>query len=80
MSYKLLSYQAEREARAGALIADSVYDVAKLTKDGAHATVLGVLASWPKASRLLAQASRTIESGKSRAKGMPLRRLKLLAP
>src|SRR5262245_49822497 len=80
MSYRLLSYQAGRAARAGALIGDTVHDVAKLTGDGATATVLGALANWPKTDRLLAAAARRIESGRSRPKGLPLRRVKLLAP
>ena len=80
MSYKLLSYQAGGHARAGALIADMVYDVIKLTGDSAGATVLGALASWSRTSRRVAQAARRIEAGKSRMKGVPLGRVKLLAP
>src|SRR5262249_31290673 len=79
-SYKLLSYQTGREARAGVLIAQSVFDAAKLTANGAHATVLGILGDWPKAGRALAQAAKRIAAGKSRVKGTPLARVKLLAP
>ena len=80
MSYKLLSYQAGRDARAGVLVGETVFDAAKLTTNAAHSSVLGVLADWPKASRALAQASKSIAAGKSRAKGTPLARVKLLAP
>jgi 2-keto-4-pentenoate hydratase/2-oxohepta-3-ene-1,7-dioic acid hydratase in catechol pathway len=80
MSYKLLSYQAGGQGRAGALIGGAVYDVAKLTGEAAAATVLDVLASWPRTSRQLRQAARRIESGRSRARGTPLARVKLLAP
>jgi 2-keto-4-pentenoate hydratase/2-oxohepta-3-ene-1,7-dioic acid hydratase in catechol pathway len=80
MSYKLLTYQAGRDARAGVLVNDTVYDAAKLTRNAAHSSVLGVLADWPKASRALAQAAKSITAGKSRVKGAPLARAKLLAP
>jgi 2-keto-4-pentenoate hydratase/2-oxohepta-3-ene-1,7-dioic acid hydratase in catechol pathway len=80
MSYKLLTYQAGRDARAGVLVADHVFDAAKLTASAAHASVLGVLNDWPKASRALAQAAKRIASGKSRVKGTPIARVKLLAP
>jgi 2-keto-4-pentenoate hydratase/2-oxohepta-3-ene-1,7-dioic acid hydratase in catechol pathway len=80
MSYKLLSYQAGRDARAGVLVAETVFDTAKLTGDATHASVLGVLSDWTKASRALAQAAKRIAAGESRVKGTPLARVKLLAP
>ena len=80
MSYKLLTYQAGRDARAGVLVGEAVFDAAKLTRSAAHASVLGVLNDWPKANRALAQAAKRLESGKSRVKGMPLARAKLLSP
>lgn len=80
MSYRLLSYQADRRARAGVLVADTVYDAAKLTGNSAYASVLGVLEDWSKAKRLLVQAAKRIAAGKSRAKGVPLKRARLLAP
>jgi 2-keto-4-pentenoate hydratase/2-oxohepta-3-ene-1,7-dioic acid hydratase in catechol pathway len=80
MSYKLLSYQAGRDARAGVLVADRVFDVAKLTAIAAHASVLGVLNDWTKANRLLAQTAKRIAAGKGRVKGTPVSRVKLLAP
>ena len=80
MGYKLLSYQAGRDARAGVLVGAAVFDAAKLTASAAHATVLGVLSDWPKAKGALAQAAKRIASGKSKVKGTPLARVKLLAP
>jgi 2-keto-4-pentenoate hydratase/2-oxohepta-3-ene-1,7-dioic acid hydratase in catechol pathway len=80
MSYKLLTYQAGRDARAGVLVGETVFDAVKLTGNTLHASVLGVLNDWPKANRALAQAAKRIEAGKSRVKGMPLARVKLLAP
>lgn len=80
MRYKLLSYRAGRDARAGVLVDDMVYDAAKITGDGVYSSVLSVLEDWRKANRLLSQATTRIASGKSRAKGLPLRRARLLAP
>jgi 2-keto-4-pentenoate hydratase/2-oxohepta-3-ene-1,7-dioic acid hydratase in catechol pathway len=80
MSYKLLSYQEGREARAGLLIADTVYDAARVTRTPAFASVLQLLQAWSNARRELAQAARAIASGKSRAKGVPLARTRLLPP
>jgi 2-keto-4-pentenoate hydratase/2-oxohepta-3-ene-1,7-dioic acid hydratase in catechol pathway len=80
MSYKLLTYQAGRDPRAGVLVGETVFDAAKLTANAAHASVLGVLNDWTKASRLLAQAAKRIAAGKSRVKGTPFARVKLLAP
>jgi 2-keto-4-pentenoate hydratase/2-oxohepta-3-ene-1,7-dioic acid hydratase in catechol pathway len=80
MPYKLLSFEVGREARAGVLIDDSVYDAAKVTRTAAYSSVLGILSDWSKASRALAQTAKQISGGKSRAKGVPLSRVKLLAP
>jgi 2-keto-4-pentenoate hydratase/2-oxohepta-3-ene-1,7-dioic acid hydratase in catechol pathway len=80
MSYKLLSYQAGRTARAGVLIGGAVYDAARLTGTPAWSSVLAVLQGWPAATRRLAQAARAITSGKRRARGVPLARVRLLAP
>jgi 2-keto-4-pentenoate hydratase/2-oxohepta-3-ene-1,7-dioic acid hydratase in catechol pathway len=80
MSYKLLSYLSGRDPRAGVLIDDVVYDAAKLTGDSADGSVLGALQDWSRANRRLAQAAKRLSAGKSRAKGIPLRRARLLAP
>ena len=80
MSYKLLSYQSGREARAGILIGDRIYDAARLTGQAAWSSVLGALQDWSRADRAFVAAARRIAAGKSRAKGVPLKRVKLLAP
>jgi len=79
MTYRLLSYQAGREVRAGVLVADTVYDATKVTGDPAYASVLGV-EDWAEAKRVLAQAAKRIAAGKSRARGVPLKRARLHAP
>jgi 2-keto-4-pentenoate hydratase/2-oxohepta-3-ene-1,7-dioic acid hydratase in catechol pathway len=80
MSYKLLSYQAGREARAGLLVSNMVYDVARITRAPAYASVLHVLQDWSKARRALAKTAQAIASGKSRARGVPVAHTRLLAP
>jgi 2-keto-4-pentenoate hydratase/2-oxohepta-3-ene-1,7-dioic acid hydratase in catechol pathway len=80
MPYKLLSYQAGNTARSGILVGEGVYDAAKVTGVAAHSSVMGILDDWSRAHRVLAQAAKRIETGKSRAKGMPLKRARLLAP
>ena len=80
MPYTLLSYRAGRAARAGVLVGDVVYDAAKVTGRSAHSSVLGVLEDWNRAKRLFTQAAKRIASGAGRAKGVPLKRARLLAP
>ena len=80
MPYKLLSFRTGPSPRAGVLIGDTVYDAATITKVPAHASVLGILEDWARARRLLDQAAKRLESGKARAKGVPLGRARLLAP
>ena len=80
MSYKLLTYQSGREARAGILVGDMIYDAARLGGQPAWSSVLGALQGWPKANRAFSAAAKRIASGKSKAKGVPLKRAKLLAP
>ena len=80
MPYKLLSYQTGRDARAGMLVGETVYDAAKATGVASHASVVGILEDWGRARRLLAQAAKRLGSGKARAKGLPLTRVRLLAP
>ena len=80
MSYRLLSYRSGREARAGVLVGDAVYDAARLSGNPAWSSVLGTLQEWPTANRAFAAAAKRIAAGKSKAKGIPLKRAKLLAP
>ena len=80
MSYRLLSFQSGREARAGLLVGEEIYDAARVTGQPAYASVLGALQDWVKANKAFKDAAARIESGKSRAKGVKLARAKLLAP
>jgi 2-keto-4-pentenoate hydratase/2-oxohepta-3-ene-1,7-dioic acid hydratase in catechol pathway len=57
-----------------------IYDAARLSGKPAWSSVLGALQEWPKANRAFAAAARRLASGKSKAKGVPLKRAKLLAP
>jgi 2-keto-4-pentenoate hydratase/2-oxohepta-3-ene-1,7-dioic acid hydratase in catechol pathway len=80
MTYRLLSYLAGGEARAGLLVGDAVHDAAKVTGESTDASVLGVLEDWSKAQRRLAQAAKRIAAGQSRTRGVPLARVRLLPP
>ncbi len=80
MAYRLLSYKSGKEGRAGILVGDQVYDAAKLTGVAAWSTTVGALADWSKANRAFAEVAKKIESGKSRAKGVALKKVTLLAP
>jgi 2-keto-4-pentenoate hydratase/2-oxohepta-3-ene-1,7-dioic acid hydratase in catechol pathway len=80
MAYKLLSYGTGREARAGVLVGETVYDAAKVTGAHGHSSVLGILEDWRSARKALADGAKKIAAGKSRLKGTPLARTRLLAP
>jgi 2-keto-4-pentenoate hydratase/2-oxohepta-3-ene-1,7-dioic acid hydratase in catechol pathway len=81
MPYKLLSYYAgPKEIRAGILVGDQVYDAARAGTNTKYATMDGVLADWKKARKAFSDASKLIDAGKSRAKGTPLKKVKLAAP
>lgn len=80
MSYRLLSYLSGREARAGILVGEQIYDAARLTGQAAWSSVLGALQDWGKAHRAFAAAAKRVAAGKSKARGVPLKRAKLLAP
>jgi 2-keto-4-pentenoate hydratase/2-oxohepta-3-ene-1,7-dioic acid hydratase in catechol pathway len=76
--FKLATYQASDGPRAGLVIDDKVFEAAKLSGKGAYATVLGILEDWRTAQGALKKAA--ANAGKSRVKGLPLGRSKLLAP
>jgi 2-keto-4-pentenoate hydratase/2-oxohepta-3-ene-1,7-dioic acid hydratase in catechol pathway len=80
MPYKLLSYAAGRDARAGLLVGDTVYDAAKATGVAAYVRVFDILQDWSRAHRALTQAAGRLAAGKSRLKGSPRARTRLLAP
>src|SRR6204780_2380522 len=76
--YKLATYKSSDGPRAGLVIGDEVFDAAKLTGKAAYATVLGILADWKRAESVLKKAA--AGAAKSRAKRLPLKKTKLLAP
>src|SRR5262249_32274411 len=76
--YKLATYKSADGPRAGLVIDDKVFDAAKLTGKPAYATVLGIIEDWRSAHGVLKKAA--AGAGKSRAKGLPLARIQLLAP
>ena len=80
MPYKLLTFRTGQGPRAGVLIGETVYDAASVTKVPAHASVLGILDDWARARRLLDLAAKRLESGKARARGVSLGRVRLLPP
>ena len=80
MSYRLLSYRSGGEARAGLLVGEQVYDAARVTAKPAWSSVLGALQDWTKAHREFAAFARRVAAGKSKVRGTPLARVKLLAP
>jgi 2-keto-4-pentenoate hydratase/2-oxohepta-3-ene-1,7-dioic acid hydratase in catechol pathway len=80
MSYRLLSFKSGAEPRAGLLVGATIYDAARVTGKPAWSSVLGALQEWAKANREFAAFAKRIGAGKSKAKGLPLARAKLLAP
>jgi 2-keto-4-pentenoate hydratase/2-oxohepta-3-ene-1,7-dioic acid hydratase in catechol pathway len=73
--YKLASYQSAQGPRAGAVINDTIYDVAALTGKAGYATVQDVLDDWDNAHKALDAASRA-----PKGQGQPVAQAKLLAP
>lgn len=73
--YKLATYESAHGPRAGVVVNDLVYDVAALTGQPKHASVLEVLSDWDQTHPLLEAASRA-----PKGEGSPLRQTKLLTP
>ncbi len=55
--YKLATYKSAEGPRAGLIVGEDVFDVAKLTGKPAYATVLGILADWKAAEGALRKAA-----------------------
>jgi 2-keto-4-pentenoate hydratase/2-oxohepta-3-ene-1,7-dioic acid hydratase in catechol pathway len=75
MTYKVVTYDAGRGARAGIIVDERVFDVAEATGRQEDASVLGLLADWPSAKARLAKLASTPSST-----GMDFKTLRLFAP
>lgn len=76
MEYRLLTYAVDDEARAGALFGDRVHEVASLTGNPRHRTMIGLLEDWATVDATLAgMAERGAPEG-----GAPFADVRLLAP
>jgi 2-keto-4-pentenoate hydratase/2-oxohepta-3-ene-1,7-dioic acid hydratase in catechol pathway len=73
--YKLATYQREDGPRAGILLSDTLFDAAEATGRADYASLLGILAGWPRAEPIL----RTLSS-LTHPKGWPLAETHLRAP
>ena len=76
--YKLATYQTADGPRAGLIVDDTLFDAAKITGKPAYGTVLGILNDWSKAQAALKEAAG--KAGKSKVKGQPVAKVKLMAP
>lgn len=76
--YKLMTYEAARGPRAGAVLNDAVFDLGELTGKPSYATMLGVLDDWAKAEALIEAA--LAKQGTRASRGSPLAKTRLLAP
>jgi 2-keto-4-pentenoate hydratase/2-oxohepta-3-ene-1,7-dioic acid hydratase in catechol pathway len=76
--FKLMSYGPDRrQARAGVLVDDDVYDAERLTGNPEHNSVLGILESWPQAEAAIAAA---LDSRRGAAKVGPVAGQTVQAP
>jgi 2-keto-4-pentenoate hydratase/2-oxohepta-3-ene-1,7-dioic acid hydratase in catechol pathway len=76
--YKLVSYRAANQPRAGIVVDELVFDVAALTGLSSYTTTLDLLDDWEEAQPILESAAGRAKE--HRADGMPLAATKLLAP
>jgi 2-keto-4-pentenoate hydratase/2-oxohepta-3-ene-1,7-dioic acid hydratase in catechol pathway len=62
MSYRLLTYCADAQSRAGLLVGERVYDLAQLTGSEALVSTLAALQDWSAAAPRLAEAADQVRS------------------
>ena len=74
--FKLVTLRTAKGARAGVVVGEQIYDAASLAAKPEYDSVLGILRDWRSASSLLKRKA----ARPGRAKGIPLRTAKLLAP
>jgi 2-keto-4-pentenoate hydratase/2-oxohepta-3-ene-1,7-dioic acid hydratase in catechol pathway len=60
------------------VVGEQVFDAEALTRNAAYATVLGILNDWRRAEAAIRRAA--VSAARRKAKGRPLKRIKLLAP
>ena len=80
MTYRLLSFDSAGAPRAGLLIGGRVYDAAKATDRQHWASVLAALQEWRDADAAFKDAARRIAANPEAVAGLPLERVRLLAP
>src|SRR6266566_2600420 len=73
--YRLANYQGTNGPCAGIIIGDSIFDAAKLLGSASYATMLDILADWPRAADLIQTAT-----GARPSDGLPLAEAHLRAP
>src|SRR4051812_31273056 len=73
--YKLATYQTAQGPRAGAVINDTIYEVAALTGKAGYVSVQDVLNDWDAAHAALDAASKA-----PKGTGQPVAQAKLMAP
>jgi 2-keto-4-pentenoate hydratase/2-oxohepta-3-ene-1,7-dioic acid hydratase in catechol pathway len=76
--YRLATYKSSDGPRAGLVIGEEVFDAAQLLRKPNYATVMGILSDWKAAEAALKKAA--AGAAKGRAKRLPLKKTKLLAP
>jgi 2-keto-4-pentenoate hydratase/2-oxohepta-3-ene-1,7-dioic acid hydratase in catechol pathway len=77
-NYRLVSYLAANQPRAGIVVDELVFDVAAVTGLSSYTTTLDLLEDWDEAQPILEKAAGRAKEHK--ADGMPLADTKLLAP
>lgn len=73
--YRLATYQGANGPRAGIIIGEAIFDAAALLGSDSYASMLGLLADWPRAADVIHTAMRTASTG-----GWPLADTHLRAP
>ena len=64
-TYRLLTYRAAKEARAGLAIGDSLYDAARTSGASAFSAVVAILKDWTRAKRVLEDTAKRVASGRT---------------
>ena len=77
-SYKLVTYQSEKGARAGIVVDDRVFDAAALAGRSDYASMLSILDDWPSAERTLRNA--VAGAAHSKLRSEPVADKRLLPP